>query len=136
MNIDEYGVCANGFTPRGKQTARIRNQKETDRAAAETAVLWDNEQSIKVHFLNGNAKFHEAVKEIAPKWCSGTGIAFNFAQGGTTPDITINFAPMRGGSYGIYNSLLGQAARGSVPSMNLIFPPNTTSREVLTRYIL
>jgi hypothetical protein len=134
MNMQQYGVCANGLTPQGEQTPPIRIQQETPRAAAETDLLWKERKPIKVHFLNGDAKFHDAVREFAPEWCCEADLSLNFEPGGT-PDITINFAPIRG-YYGIYNSFLGQASRGRVPSMNLIFPPHTSSRVVLKRYIL
>src|SRR5206468_4167586 len=38
--------------------------------------------------------------------------------------------------HGIFNSLLGKASRGRVPSMNLTFRPDTSSRTILKRYIL
>jgi hypothetical protein len=134
MSISAFGICANGLSPQGEQTPPIRNQQKTPRAAAETALLWEKGTAIKVHFLNGDARFHDAVREIAPQWCDKTDLRFDFTQGGS-PDITINFAPIRGLD-GIYNSWLGQASRGHVPSMNLIFPPHTEDPTILKRYIL
>jgi hypothetical protein len=137
MDIGDYGVCVNDLAAQREQTPPILNQQETPRAAAETALLWRGLSTIKVHFLDSSprtAVFREAVQEIAPAWCAGTSLTFDFTVTGT-PDVTINFAPIRG-QYGIYNSFLGRASRGRVPSMNLIFPPGTTDRSILKRYIL
>lgn len=134
MDISDYGICVNGLAGRREQTPPIRNQVESDRAAAETALLWQNGTAIKVYFLNGSQTFREAVRRIAPEWSRYAKISFDFDATGI-PDITINFEPLQG-YYGLYNSFIGQASRGRVPSMNLVFPPGTTDERVLKRYIL
>jgi serralysin len=140
MDISDYGVCVNSLTPRREQTPPILNQQETPRAAAETALLWgERDRKLRVHFLDGPDSFHDAVRQTAPQWCAavqmaGGELSFDFRPTGT-PDITVNFAPIKG-QYGIYNSFIGQASRGRVPSMNLTFPPGTSDPAVLRRYIL
>ena len=135
MEIKNFGVCVNTLPKCREQTLPISNQALTDRAAAETALHWDKGTRIKVHFLNGLADWHEAVEQIAPEWCVDTNISFDFSSGGL-PDVTINFEPIDGLYHGIYNSFIGQASRGRVPSMNLAFPPGTTDLSILRRYIL
>ncbi len=135
MNVKDFGICVNTLTTSRKQTQPVSNQTLTDRAAAETALLWDCGDRIKVRFLNGMDAQRDAVKRVAPEWCESANLSFDFAPEGL-PDITINFAPIDGLYYGVYNSLVGKASRGRVPSMNLTFPPGTTDEVVLRRYIL